>query len=113
VFGKEAPEHPVADRFYAVFHAHTYIGMMTSPDGLNWERARQYQLTAKAIPFDDGTVWQPDRMERPFVLTDEQGTPVMLHVACRKGDMSANIALPLSVGGSESRGPVNAMKPGE
>jgi hypothetical protein len=88
-------------RFYAVFHAHTFIGMMTSDDGINWEKAKQYRLMSKGIPFDDGTVWMPQRMERPFVLTDEQGSPIMLFVACLKGNMSANIALPLKVCGSE------------
>lgn len=84
------------ERFYAVFHARGFIGLMTSVDGYNWEKAKQYRLTPKEIPFDDGTVWKPDRMERPFVLTDEKGRPQMLFVACRKGDLSANIALRLS-----------------
>ncbi len=85
-------------RFYAVFHARGFIGMMTSSDGYTWEKALNYKLTPKVISFDDGTMWKPDRMERPFVLTDEQGSPVILFVACRKGNHSINIALPLSVG---------------
>lgn len=84
------------NRFYAVFHAKGFIGMMTSHDGYTWEKATQYVLTPKEIPFDDGTIWKPDRMERPFVLTDGQGRPRMLFVACKKGDMSTDIALPLS-----------------
>ncbi len=83
-------------RFYAVFHSHTFIGMMTSTDGFNWEKAAQYKLSPKGIPFDDGTIWQPQRMERPFVLTDERGRPQLLFVACKKGNMVVNIALPLS-----------------
>lgn len=83
-------------RFYAVFHAQGFIGMMTSSDGYAWERASQYRVTPKEIRFDDGTVWTPDRMERPFVLTDEDGQPVYLYVACRKGDLVVNLALPLS-----------------
>lgn len=88
-------------RFYAVFHAHTFIGMMTSADGINWEKAKQYKLMSKGIPFDDGTVWMPQRMERPFVLTDEKGSPIMLYVACLRGNMSANIALSVRICGSE------------
>ena len=87
----------VRQRFYAVFHAHAFIGMMTSTDGLAWEKAAQYRLTPRVIPFDDGTSWTPDRMERPFVLTDGRGTPRMLYVACKKGRMTANIALALAV----------------
>lgn len=83
-------------RFYAVFHAHTFIGMMTSMDGLNWEKAAQYKLSPKRIPFDDGTTWEPQRMERPFVLTDGLGRPQLLFVACKKGNTAVNIALPLS-----------------
>ena len=82
-------------RFYAVFHAHTYIGMMTSEDGLNWQKAKQYKLSGKGIPFDDGTTWKPQRMERPFVLTDEKGQPLILFVACKRGNMAVNIALKL------------------
>ena len=85
----------VRKRFYAVFHAHTFIGMMTSEDGLKWEKASQYKLCAKEIPFDDGTNWNPERMERPFILTDEQGQPLMLFVGCKKGNMTVNIALKL------------------
>ena len=84
-------------RFYAVFHAHTFIGMMTSVDGLNWQRAANYQLTTKQIAFDDGTLWKPQRMERPFMLTDELGRPQLLFVACKKGNHSVNIALPVSI----------------
>ncbi len=83
-------------RFYAVFHAHTFIGLMTSVDGLNWERAKQYRLSPKEIRFDDGGVWKPERMERPFVLTDEKGRPEVLFVGCKKGDLAANFALTLT-----------------
>jgi hypothetical protein len=77
--------------------------MITSTDGLNWEKAKQYKLTPKVIPFDDGKLWKPERMERPFVLTSDKGLPIMLYVACKKGDMlSVNIALPLSASRYES-----------
>jgi hypothetical protein len=82
-------------RFFAVFHAHTFIGMIESADGLAWRRATHFQLTTRAVRFDDGSVWTPQRMERPFVLTDSRGVPKMLYVACKLGNHSANLALPL------------------
>ena len=37
------------ERFYGVFHAHTYIGLVTSKDGVNWEKANQHVLMSKSI----------------------------------------------------------------
>ncbi len=85
-------------RFYAVFHAKGFIGMMTSEDGYDWAKAGQYQLTPKRVAFDDGSDFEPDRMERPFVLTDAQGRAEMLFVACKSGDSSAIIGLKLTAG---------------
>ena len=82
-------------RFFAVFHAHTFIGLIESADGLDWRPSAQAELTQRAVVFDDGVVWTPDRMERPFVLTDAQGVPQVLYVACKKGDHSVDLALPL------------------
>lgn len=82
-------------RFFAVFHAHTFIGMIESYDGLNWSRSAQFELTKRAVVFEDGEVWTPERMERPFVLADAQGVPQILYVACKKGEHSLNLVLPL------------------
>jgi hypothetical protein len=49
-------------RFFAVFHAHTFIGMIESDNGLDWRRARPFELTRKSVAFDDGTAWNPQRM---------------------------------------------------
>jgi alpha-L-fucosidase len=83
-------------RFFAVFHAHTFIGLIESPDGLDWRRAANFELTKREVAFDDGVTWTPNRMERPFVLADAAGNPKFLYVAVQKGDQSANIALPLA-----------------
>ena len=37
------------NRFYGVFHAHTYIGMVTSENGRDWEKANEYILKTKEI----------------------------------------------------------------
>ena len=85
-----------AKRFYAVFHAHNYIGLITSKDGYNWEKAQDGTLTKKEILFDDNTTIKPDRMERPFVLTDESGKAIVLYAAVKKGDFSCNVQIPLT-----------------
>ena len=84
----------VQNRFYAVFHAHTYIGMMTSADGLNWEKAEYYEIIKKKIPLGDGSFLEPDRMERPFIYV-ENGVPKALTLGVKKGDDSYSIIVPL------------------
>ena len=65
-------------------------------------------MTAKPGPHRINLQWTPDRMERPFVLIDGRGMPQMLCVACRKGRMTANIALALAVDAPEgAREPVS------
>lgn len=71
-------------RYYAVFHATPgpgFIGLITSEDGLNWRRASQFELTPKVIRFDDGAIFKPTMMERPYVLRDAHGEPSHLLVA--------------------------------
>jgi hypothetical protein len=82
-------------RFYAVFHAHTFIGMVTSTDGYNWIKAVQYKITTPQVRFDDGTIWRVEQMQRPFVLADDQGQPQWLFVAVKNGDRSYDVAMPL------------------
>ncbi|MBI9017400.1 MAG: alpha-L-fucosidase [Phycisphaerae bacterium] len=80
-------------RFYAVFHAHTFIGMITSTDGLNWQKANQYELKSKEVLFDDGSILKPDRMERPFVYTDKTGKPLFLFFSVKKANDTMNICV--------------------
>ncbi|MFB9056120.1 glycoside hydrolase family protein [Mariniflexile ostreae] len=80
--------------FYAVFHAHSYIGLMTSPDGLNWEKANNYHITNKKILLEDKGFLLPNRMERPFVYT-ENNIPQVLCLAIKKENDSYTIFLPL------------------
>jgi alpha-L-fucosidase len=84
------------DRFYGVFHTvKGFIGMVTSPDGINWKKATEYVLMHKKVPMTDGTVLKPDRLERPFVFTDENGQPEVLILAVKKGDESYTIFIPV------------------
>lgn len=76
-------------RFYGVFHAHggNFIGLITSEDGKNWEKAHNYIVCKKEIPMADGSILKVDRMERPFVYI-ENGKPLLLCVAVKKGNNS-------------------------
>ncbi|MEP5341621.1 MAG: glycoside hydrolase family protein [Algibacter sp.] len=80
--------------FYAIFHAHSYIGLMTSSGGLNWKKAEHYKVTDKKITLDDATIFKPGRMERPFVYI-ENNEPTVLCFAIKKGNDSYTVFLPL------------------
>lgn len=84
-------------RFYAVFHAHTFIGLMTSIDGLNWSRAKNYNITNKRVLLEDNELLIPDRMERPFVY-QEGGVPTVLCLGVKRGNDSYTIFIPLQRG---------------
>lgn len=84
-------------RFYAVYHARKQIGLLTSADGRTWRAARHHPIMTKEIVFDDGSVFKPDRLERPFVFTDREGQAQMLFLAARSGNESVNLALPITL----------------
>ncbi len=86
--------HEKNNTFYAIFHAHTYIGLMASHDGLNWRKAKNYEVTHKKIQLDKGSFLIPDRMERPFVFM-ENNQPTVLCLAIKEGDDSYTIFVPL------------------
>lgn len=74
-------------RFYAIFHAHqrNFIGLITSEDGINWQKAKHYEVCKKQIPMKDGSVIKVDRMERPNVYIEDD-RPVLLSFAVKKGN---------------------------
>lgn len=82
------------DYFYGVFHAHTFLGMVSSPDGITWEKATEYKLMSKLIPFKNGSQLKPDRMERPFIYV-ENDEPKVLTVAVKKDDDSFIVCIPI------------------
>ena len=81
------------ERFYGVFHAHTYIGLITSKDGINWKKAKHHVLMEKKIRLQNGTTIEPDRMERPYIFT-ENGKPITLILGVKKGGSSYNVHIP-------------------
>lgn len=81
--------------YYAVFHAHTYIGMMVSKNGTDWKKADDFTVTPKRLHREGGQPdLIPDQMERPFVLFEE-GKAKVLSVAVKKGDDSFIVTIPL------------------
>jgi len=82
------------DYFYGVFHAHSFVGMVSSEDGKEWKKATEYALLPKRIKQTDGSYLVPDRMERPFVFI-EDGEPTVLSMAIKKGDDSYTVFVPV------------------
>lgn len=79
----------IRSRYYAVFHAHggNFIGMITSEDGINWDKAHNYVVCKKEVRLKDGTIMKMDRMERPYIYL-ENDRPCMLSFAVKKGNDS-------------------------
>ena len=73
--------------FYGVFHAHTFIGMVSSADGINWNKATEYTIMPKVIPMENGSNLMPARMERPFIYVDKN-EPKVLSLAVLIGNES-------------------------
>lgn len=82
------------DYYYGVFHAHEFIGLVSSTDGINWKKATEYALMSKTVPMMDGKELRPDRLERPFIYS-ENGEPQVLSLAVKKGDESYCIFIPV------------------
>jgi alpha-L-fucosidase len=85
-------------RFYGIFHSNDeggFIGMITSVDGIHWEKAADYWMMPKKVKLEDGTYHIADRLERPFVYY-EDGKPLVLSLAARKGNESYNILIPIN-----------------
>ncbi|MEX0314629.1 MAG: glycoside hydrolase family protein [Allomuricauda sp.] len=84
------------NRFYGIYHAHSYLGLITSKNGLDWEPAVEKEVMVKSIPQKNGSSIKPDRMERPFIYVDEN-MPKVLSLAVKKGNDSYIITAPINV----------------
>ena len=82
------------DYFYGVFHAHDFIGMVSSTDGINWKKATEYILMSKSVPMHDGSSLKPERLERPFVYVEDD-EPRVLSLAVKKSDESYIVFIPI------------------
>ena len=82
------------ERFYGVFHAEGFIGLVTSHDGINWKKSNEYVLMQKKIFLKNGSILIPDRLERPFIYR-ENGKPKGLSLSVKKDDESYSIFIPI------------------
>lgn len=82
------------EKYYGIFHSHTFIGLVNSTDGIHWEKTEDFEIMAKAIPTLRGEDIKPDRMERPFVY-QEQGMVKVLGLACKVGNESFIVTIPV------------------
>jgi len=81
--------------FRSVVHVlyDTRLVELVSENGRTWRKAEPFLFMRKEFNLSDGTLWKPDRVERPFVLTDTNGSPQWLYVGVKQGNQSANIAV--------------------
>lgn len=80
--------------YYGIFHAQGFIGLVTSVDGIKWQKASEYKIMKKEIKMADGTVLKPERLERPFVY-EEDGNLITLGLSAKQGDESFIVFIPL------------------
>ncbi|MBR8534020.1 glycoside hydrolase family protein [Carboxylicivirga sediminis] len=70
------------NRYYGIYHAFGYLGLITSEDGLNWQKAKHYKVSDLEYQHKDGRTIKVARMERPFVYL-ENDKPKVLSVSIK------------------------------
>lgn len=73
------------------------LALFSSKNGYDWEPDERSVFMKKEFQLSDGTIWKPKRVERPFVLTNEKGQPIMIYVAVYDKNTNGNIALPINI----------------
>jgi beta-xylosidase len=69
-------------KYFAVFHAHTFIGLIESDDGINWRKAENYKIIeGNEIQRADGSILATKApFQRPSIYV-EHGEPRLLGIA--------------------------------
>lgn len=84
-------------RFYAIFHAHTYYGMITSINGTDWKKANFFNLGSKSFRQQGGGVFATHRMERPNVWIGPLGVPEVFSSSFTDGaNQSGILTIPIA-----------------
>ena len=69
--------------------------MITSIDGINWEKAKYYKVLDKALKKADGTEIFANRLERPFVYVENGVAKVLTVAVLEKNQNSYSLFIPL------------------
>lgn len=65
------------ERYYSLYHAFGYIGMITPLNGLDWKRATHYKVSDKSYTTIDGETVEVHRYERPTIFHENGKQRVM------------------------------------
>ncbi len=99
-YNSEDPEvwyDPHRKRYYNLYHAFGYMGMLTSTDGLKWEKAKHNRVSDKSFTRANGEVVEVHRYERPFIYM-EDGKPIVMTAGIRLKDGDTfSLFIPLKV----------------
>ena len=83
------------NRYYGVYHAFGYMGMITSIDGINWEKAKHYKVLDKSLKKADGTEINANRLERPFIYVEDGIAKVLTVAVFENNQNSYSLFIPL------------------
>ena len=82
-------------RYYGIYHAFGYMAMITSVDGINWEKAKHYKVLDKALKKADGTEIFANRLERPFIYVENGVAKVLTVAVLEENQNSYSLFIPL------------------
>ncbi|MDO5977606.1 glycoside hydrolase family protein [Flavivirga spongiicola] len=81
-------------RFYGVFHAHTFIGLINSIDGINWSKADDYILMLQSLKMSNGSSLNPYSIERPFIYIENK-KPKVISLAVLDHNEAYSVFIPI------------------
>jgi len=103
--------HSKYGRFYALIKdfsgritgSEPGLAVLQSDDGINWKRLPEgSSLIRKELLFADGDTIKVSHLERPQLLIDKQGNPLVLYAACsfepagnKKDGTTFNVQIPI------------------
>ena len=86
--------------FHSLIHVmgQPVLAHLVSEDSVKWREAEPFTFMRKQFELSDGSIWKPQRVERPFVLTDGVGRAEWIYLAIADKGVNGNIAIPLRSG---------------
>jgi len=80
------------------------LALLSSPDGIKWQQAKNPTFLKKELELKDGSRIKLAFLERPFLLLDNDGTPLVFYGACavnspfgQKITGTCNVHIPLKI----------------